>query len=87
VLQLQHLRRLCSAGIFKADIESGVVVDPRVGIIILGHDLWTGYVAQDGVHHQLYVSESVVLRIDEPRAICTISASLEAAPAASAASP
>jgi len=26
------------------------------------------------VHYQLYLTESIVLRIDEPRAICTISA-------------
>jgi hypothetical protein len=24
------------------------------------------------VHYQLYVTESVVLRLDEPRAVCTI---------------
>ena len=77
VLQLEHLRRLCQAGIFKADIEGGVVVDPRVGALILGQDFRTGYVSQDGVHHQLYVSESIVLRIDEPKAVCTIAASLE----------
>ena len=28
----------------------------------------------DGVHYQLYLTASIVLRIDEPRAICTISA-------------
>jgi len=26
------------------------------------------------VHYQLYLTESIALRIDEPRAICTISA-------------
>jgi uncharacterized linocin/CFP29 family protein len=81
VLQLEHLRRLCRAGIFKADIEGGVVVDPRVGVIIVGQDLRAGYISQDGVHHQLYVSEGVVLRIDEPAAVCTINARLEAAAA------
>ncbi|HZU91323.1 MAG TPA: family 1 encapsulin nanocompartment shell protein [Stellaceae bacterium] len=86
VSQLDHLRRLCQAGIFKADIEGGVVVDPRVGVIIIGQDLRTGYISQDGVHHQLYVSESMVLRIDEPRAVCTIAARLGAEPAGSAAS-
>jgi uncharacterized linocin/CFP29 family protein len=77
VLQLEHLRRLCQAGIFKADIEGGVVVDPRVGALILGQDLRTGYVGQDGVHYQLYVSESIVLRVDEPKAVCTIAARLD----------
>jgi uncharacterized linocin/CFP29 family protein len=41
---------------------------------VLGQDLRAGYIGQDGVHHQLYLTESIVLRIDEPRAICTISA-------------
>jgi uncharacterized linocin/CFP29 family protein len=76
VLQLEHLRRLCQGGIFKADIEGGLVVDPRLGAIVLGQDLRTGYIGQDGVHYQFYVSESMVLRIDEPKAICTIAASL-----------
>lgn len=82
VLQIEHLRRLCRAGIYKADIEGGVVVDPRVGVIIVGQDLRTGYEGQDGVHHTLFVSESVVLRIDEPKAACTIGARLEARAAA-----
>jgi uncharacterized linocin/CFP29 family protein len=54
--------------------EGGVLVDPRVGALVLGQDLRAGYIGQDGVHHQLYLTESIVLRIDEPRAICTISA-------------
>jgi uncharacterized linocin/CFP29 family protein len=74
-LQLEHLRRLCTKGIYKAPIEGGVLVDPgRVGVLIIGQDLGAGYATQDGVHYQLYVSESVVLRIDDARAICTISA-------------
>ena len=47
-------------------------MDPHVGKRIVGQDLMAGYPGQDGVHYQLYVSESVVLRLDEPRAICTI---------------
>ncbi|HKS89372.1 MAG TPA: family 1 encapsulin nanocompartment shell protein [Stellaceae bacterium] len=74
VLALEHLRRLCTAGIYKAAIAGGVLVDTRVGVLILGQDLATGYSSQDGVHYHLYVSESIVLRIDEPGAICTIGA-------------
>jgi uncharacterized linocin/CFP29 family protein len=72
VLQLEHLRRLCTRGIYKAPIDGGVLVDPRLGVLILGQDLRAGYASQDGVHYHLYLSESLVLRIDEPRAICTI---------------
>src|SRR5213082_2779376 len=74
VLALEHLRRLCTAGIFKAAIPGGVLVDTRVGVLILGQDLQAGYSSQDGVHYHLYVSESIVLRIDEPEAICVIAA-------------
>jgi uncharacterized linocin/CFP29 family protein len=74
VSQIQHLRYLCTRGIYKAPIEGGVLVDPRVGALVLGQDLRAGYIGQDGVHYQLYLTESIVLRIDSPRAICTISA-------------
>lgn len=74
VSQIQHLRHLCTRGIYKAPIEGGVLVDPRVGALVLGQDLRAGYIGQDGVHYELYLTESIVLRIDEPRAICTISA-------------
>jgi uncharacterized linocin/CFP29 family protein len=72
VMALEHLRRLCTAGIYKAAIPGGVLVDTRVGVLILGQDLQAGYSSQDGVHYHLYVSESIVLRIDEPKAICVI---------------
>lgn len=72
--QIEHVRRLCTRGIFKADIEGGVLVDPRVGVLIVGQDLRTGYIGQDGIHYQLYASESVALRIDDPKAVCTIDA-------------
>jgi len=79
VIGLEHLRRLCTAGIYKAAIEGGVLVDTRVGALILGQDLSAGYSSQDGVHYHLYISESIVLRIDEPQAICVISARAGAA--------
>lgn len=78
-LQLEHLRRLCTKGIYKAPIEGGVLVDPNVGTLILGQDLRAGYMSHDGVYYQLFLSESIVLRIDEPAAICAISARAGAA--------
>jgi uncharacterized linocin/CFP29 family protein len=79
VSQIQHLRHLCTRGIYKAPIDGGVLVDPRVGSLVLGQDLRAGYIGQDGVHYQLHLTESIVLRIDEPRAICTISATCNVA--------
>ena len=72
VLPLEHLRRLCTAGIFKTPIDGGALIDANVGVLIQGQDFHAGYVGHDGVHYQLYVSESIVLRIDDPRAVCTI---------------
>lgn len=75
LLQLEHLRRLFDRGIHKASIEGGAVVDPHVGPLLIGQDLSAGYVSQDGIHYELYLSESIVLRLDEPQAVCTISPS------------
>jgi uncharacterized linocin/CFP29 family protein len=74
VLQVEHLRRLCTRGIYKAPITGAVLVDPHVGKLVLGQDLRAGYASEDGVHYHLYLAESIVLRIDDPAAICTISA-------------
>jgi uncharacterized linocin/CFP29 family protein len=73
LLQLQHLRGLCERGVYKAPIEQGVLVDPRVGRIVIGQDLMAGYIGQDGVHYEMFLTESLVLMIEEPGAICTIS--------------
>lgn len=72
LLQLEHLRRLFERGVHKASIEGVVVVDPRVGPLIVGQDLEAGFVSQDGIHCELYLSESIVLRLDDPEAVCTI---------------
>ncbi|MBL27429.1 MAG: bacteriocin [Rhodospirillaceae bacterium] len=72
MLQLEHLRRLCTNGIYKAPIKGGVLVDHRVGALVIGQDLMAGYSQQDGIHYDLYLSESLVFRLDEPKAICTI---------------
>jgi uncharacterized linocin/CFP29 family protein len=77
-MQLEHLQRLCTRGIFKAPIEGGVLVDPRAGTLIVGQDLQSGYVGQDGIHFQLYLAESVVLRLDDPTASCVIPARIPA---------
>jgi uncharacterized linocin/CFP29 family protein len=72
MLQLEHLKRLCELGVYKAEIEGAVLVDAHVGRIIIGQDLMTGYSANDGIHYQLFASESLVLRVEEPAAICTL---------------
>lgn len=73
MLQLEHLKRLCELGVFKAPINEAVLVDVHVGDLVVGQDLMTGYSATDGIHYQLFVSESLVLRLQEPDAICRLS--------------
>lgn len=73
MLQLEHLRRLCELGVYKAPIDDAVLVDPHVGRIVVGQDLMTGYASNDGIHHQMFAAESLVLMLEEPAAICTLS--------------
>ncbi len=72
MLQLDHLRRLCEEGVFKAPVDGALVVDPRVGVLRVGQDLEVGYSANDGIHHKLFASESLVLVLDEPGAVCAL---------------
>src|SRR5215470_14965549 len=72
LLQIEHLKRLCTRGIVKAAIEGGVLVAPDVGPLILGQDLQVSYLGPDAAHYNFTVSESLVLKIEAPDAICTI---------------
>ncbi len=78
MLQIEHLGRLCAAGIFKAPVKGAVVVDPRAASIVVGQDLRAGYGGTDGVHHQMYLTESLALKLDEPGGVCTIETSTTA---------
>jgi uncharacterized linocin/CFP29 family protein len=72
LLQIEHLKRLCTRGIVKADIDGGVLVAKEVGSIVLGQDMQVSYLAPDAAHEHFTVSESVVFKIEAPDAICTI---------------
>lgn len=73
MLQLEHLKRLCELGVYKAGIEGAVLLDGHAGRIVIGQDMMTGYSGNDGIHHQLFVSESLVLMVDDAEAICVLS--------------
>jgi uncharacterized linocin/CFP29 family protein len=79
MLQHDHLRRLCKLGIFKASIEDAVLVDARVGKLVVGQDAMTGYSSNDGIHYYLFISESIVPLLTEHKAICTLSQKAAAA--------
>jgi uncharacterized linocin/CFP29 family protein len=72
LLQIEHLKRLCTRGIVKADIDGGVLVAKDVGTIVLGQDLQIAYLSPDAAHENFAVTESLVLKIEAPDAICTI---------------
>jgi uncharacterized linocin/CFP29 family protein len=72
ILQIEHLKRLCTRGIVKAAIEGGVLVAPDVGPIIIGQDLQASYLGPDAAHYNFTLSESLVLKIEAPDAICTV---------------
>jgi uncharacterized linocin/CFP29 family protein len=72
LLQIEHLKRLCTRGIVKAQIEGGVLVAKDVGSIVLGQDLQIAYLSPDAAHENFAVTESLVLKIEAPDAICTI---------------
>jgi uncharacterized linocin/CFP29 family protein len=73
MLQHDHLRRLCKLGIYKAPIEHAVLVDARAGKLVVGQDAMAGYSSNDGIHYHLFISESIVPLLIEPKAICTLS--------------
>ena len=72
LLQVEHLKRLCTRGIVKAPIEGGVLVAADVGPIVLGHDLQVSYLGPEAAHWIFTITESFVLKIEAPDAICTI---------------
>lgn len=72
LLQIEHLKRVCAKGIFKAQIKGAAVIDPRAADIVVGQDLQAGYIGNDGVHYQMFVAESMVLRLQDADAVCTL---------------
>jgi uncharacterized linocin/CFP29 family protein len=72
MLQLDHLRRLCEGGVFKAPVEAALLIDPRAAEIKIGQDLRIGFSANDGIHCKLFASESLVLLLSDPAGICTL---------------
>ena len=73
LLQIEHLKRLCTRGIVKAAaVTGGVLVARDVGSIVLGQDLEVSYLSSDAAHEHFAVSESMLLKIEAPDAICAI---------------
>lgn len=56
----------------EAGIAGGVLVSLDVGSIVLGQDLQISHLSTDAAHEHFSVSESLVLKIEAPDAICVI---------------
>jgi uncharacterized linocin/CFP29 family protein len=72
LLQIEHLKRLCTRGIVKAAIQGSVLVAREVGSIIIGQDMQVSHLTTDAAHEHFAIAESLVLKIEAPDAICTI---------------
>jgi uncharacterized linocin/CFP29 family protein len=72
LMQIEHLKRLCTRGIVKADIDGGVLVSREVGSLVVGQDMQISYLGPDAAHENFTVSESAVLKVEAPDAICTL---------------
>jgi uncharacterized linocin/CFP29 family protein len=76
LLQIEHLKRLCTRGIVKAAINGCVLVAREAGSIVVGQDLQISHLNSEAAHEQFAAIESLVLKIEAPDAICTIAAAL-----------
>jgi uncharacterized linocin/CFP29 family protein len=77
VLEINHVREICTAGVFQTPVlkkDQGALVS--VGIqnfdIALAQDLVTAYMGAEQMNHPFRVFESLVLRLKRPGAICTL---------------
>jgi uncharacterized linocin/CFP29 family protein len=80
LLQIEHLKRLCTRGIVKAAIQGCVLVARDVGSIIIGQDMEVSYLTSDAAHEHFAIGESLVLKIEAPDAICTITSDAKRRP-------
>jgi uncharacterized linocin/CFP29 family protein len=74
--ELEHIKTMVTAGVFKASIlKSGGVLlasTAQCASIVLGQDMSIGYVGPVGAKQQFTLSESLTVRIRQPKAICVL---------------
>jgi len=61
LLQIEHLKRLCTRGIVKAAIKGCVLVAREAGAIVVGQDLQISHLNSDAAHEQFAASGIVGL--------------------------
>jgi len=75
--ELDHVQRIATEGVFKAPIleDGGVLLAPgqQLASIILGQDMSVGFIGPDGEGNlEFSVSESLTLRILQPKSVCAL---------------
>jgi uncharacterized linocin/CFP29 family protein len=74
--EIEHIRTLVTDGVVKAPaIGSGGVLlasGRQFATIVLGQDLMTSFVGPSGRDYEFTVSESLALRLVEPRSVCVL---------------
>ncbi len=76
MVEMEHLRELVTDGIVKAPALSGggvlLATGRQFATIVLGQDLTTGFVGPADGGYDLHLSESVALRLVQPKAVCVL---------------
>jgi uncharacterized linocin/CFP29 family protein len=76
LIEIEHLRALVTDGIVKAPaLSSGGVLlasGRQFATIVLGQDLMTGFVGPADGGYELNLSESLALRLVQPKAVCVL---------------
>jgi uncharacterized linocin/CFP29 family protein len=74
--ELEHLQMMVTDGIVKAPaLEEGgllMATGRQFASLILGQDMTVGFLGPAGDHVEFFVSESLVLRIRVPEALCAL---------------
>jgi uncharacterized linocin/CFP29 family protein len=74
--ELEHIKTMVTDGVFKTPIlkKGGVLLasTAQCASIVLGQDMSIGYVGPAGAKQEFTVSESLMVRIRQPRAICVL---------------
>jgi uncharacterized linocin/CFP29 family protein len=74
--EMQHLQNMVSDGIFKAPIlkDGGVLLNSGKAFasIVVGQDMMLGFVGPSESDIEFSISESLALRIRQPKAICVL---------------
>lgn len=76
VTELEHMQTVVTDGVVKAPaLSSGGVLlatGRQFASIVVGQDLATSFVGPSGREYEFTVSESLALRLAEPRAVCVL---------------